>query len=177
MIKRVVCFGPQLHINAFSEAKVPGDGDVPVIHAGTVECSSVPRRADFALGRKCEHIRVEIVVEGALALGQHWIPSEDDLGSIAPAGDVLVVCRAQVDIHGLAGDERGYPRTLPVVQCPAAEPIVPVRAHFRQFPYPVGCQTIPHIGTAGSVRKSVGYVGCASAIIKRLRIRVCNAVR
>ena len=155
MIKRVVHFNPQLGVNPFSEVEVLGRGYVPVIHAGTVEYSSIPRRADLALGRKREHIWVEIVVEGALALGQHWIRSEDDLGSIAPAGDVLVVCRAQVDIHGLAGDERGYPRTLPVVQCPAAEPIVPVRARFRQFPYPVGRQTMPHIGTAGSVRKRV----------------------
>src|SRR4029077_268628 len=109
-------------------------GYVPVIHARPVESSPIPCRSSLAFGRQCKHIRVEIMVEAALSLGQHWIPGEDDLGSIAPAGDVLVVRRAQVDIHGLAGDERGYPRKLPVIQYPAAEPVVTRGAAFRDVP-------------------------------------------
>ncbi len=156
MIKRVVGFGPQLHINAFSEAKVLGRGDIPIIHAGTVECGSVPRSTDFALGRKRKYVRIEIVIEGALALGQYRVSVHDHLGSIASAGYVLIIGRAQVDVHGLAGDERDDPRNVPVIECPATEPIVPVGARFGQFPYPVRGQAIPHIGAAGTVRKGVG---------------------
>jgi hypothetical protein len=84
------------------------------------------------------HIRVEIAFERALALGQHWISSDNDLSPVAPAGDVLIIGRAQIHIHGLARDERGYPRHFPVVQCPAAEPVVPARSRLGQFPDPVG---------------------------------------
>src|ERR1700758_4780578 len=102
MIKRVVHFNPRLGVNPFSEVEVLGRGYVPVINARPIESSSIPCRSNLAFGTQCTHVRVEIVVEGTLALGQDWIPSEYYLIPIAPAGDVLVAGRAQVDIHGLA---------------------------------------------------------------------------
>ena len=107
MVKGVIRLDSQLGINTFSEPGVLCRGDIPVINPGSVECGSVPSSSGLALGWQGEHIRVEIVVEGPLALGQHGVPGEDDLGTIAAAGYVFIICRAQVDIHRLPGDERG----------------------------------------------------------------------
>src|SRR5271155_2222879 len=133
MVKRVVGLDPQLRINTLSEPKVLRRRDVPVVDTGPIECSAIPSIANLACGRQGEYIRIEIVVKGTLVPGQHWVSSDDHLGSIASAGDVLIVGRAQVDVHGLARDERSYSGDFPVVQCPSAELIVPKRARLRQF--------------------------------------------
>src|SRR5580692_5043588 len=103
MVERVIGLDSQLGINTLGETEVLCRGDVPIVNTRSVECSAIPGGADFALGRKREHVWVEIVVEGALALRQDRNSCQNDLRTIAPAGYVLVVCRARGDIHWLAG--------------------------------------------------------------------------
>ena len=85
MVKGVIRLDPQLGINMLSEPEVFCHRDIPVVNSGSVECGSVPGSSDLPIGWQSECIRIEVVVEGSLALGQHRIPDDDDLGSIASA--------------------------------------------------------------------------------------------
>ena len=109
VVERVVCLGPQLHIDTFFNGKVLGPNYVPIINSGAVEYGAIPCRSDLAHGRQGKHIWVEIVVKSALALRQCRIPGEDHLGPIASTCYVFIVCRAQRDGRRLTGDERSDP--------------------------------------------------------------------
>lgn len=107
MVARVIRLDQQLSINALSGPEVLCRSDVPVVNPRSVECGPAPGSSDLALRWQREYIRIEIEVEGPLALGQHGVSGEDDLGTITPTGYVFIVGRARVDIHWLHRDEGG----------------------------------------------------------------------